>query len=315
MRIIDFETIRGLNISPEDCLKWAEYVIRKKYECHLPPKVSLKMPGDVFVNTMPSEIPELGRFGVKIVSRYPQRVPALQSEILLYDSATGRNLALMDGTWITAMRTGAVAALSIQQLQCSSATKYAFIGLGNTARAALMCMSHLFGGEENPLNIRLLAYKGQEEDFMRRFEGYPGLNFSVYADISSLIEGADVIVSCLTKADHILAADECFKPGVLVVPVHTRGFQNCDLFFDKVFADDRGHVCNFQYFNAFRQFHEFSEVFLGQAAGRENDEERILIYNIGISLHDVYFASQVYDRIEEKGSEILLFEETEKFWI
>lgn len=87
MRIIDFEIIRGLNISPEECLEWAEYVIRKKYECSLPPKVSLKMQGGIFVNTMPSEIPELGRFGVKIVSRYPERVPSLQSEILLYDSA------------------------------------------------------------------------------------------------------------------------------------------------------------------------------------------------------------------------------------
>ena len=27
-----------------------------------------------------------------------------------------------------------------------------------------------------------------------------------------------------------------------VIPVHTRGFQNCDLFFDKVFADDTDHV-------------------------------------------------------------------------
>ena len=34
-----------------------------------------------------------------------------------------------------------------------------------------------------------------------------------------------------------------------MVPVHTRGFSNCDLFFDKVFADDYGHVKHFKYFD------------------------------------------------------------------
>lgn len=314
MKIIDFQTITELHISPALCIEWAKHMMMKKYECALPPKISLKMPGEIFITTMPSEIPEVNRCGIKIVSRYPEQSPALQSEIILYDSKTGERLAFMDGTWITAMRTGAVAALSIQALQSSKTSEYAFMGLGNTARATLLCLLENFKG--NTFNVRLLAYKGQELEFIERFKNYPDLHFSICPNIESLMAGADVVVSCVTAADHLLAPDHCFKPGVLVVPVHTRGFQNCDLFFDKVFADDTGHVKEFKYFDRFRQFDELSRVMLGQAAGRENDQERIVIYNIGISIHDIYFASQIYDMVGSvTEKQVNLFSETNKFWL
>lgn len=177
MKIIDFETIRNLSISPADCVKWVETALRMKYDSCLPHKISMTIEPDVFFNTMPSYLPSCGRFGVKVVSRFPKREPALVSDILLYDATNGDFLALMDGSWITAMRTGAVAALSIQYLRTSSAREYAFMGLGNTARATLLCLMAVL---EGPLNIRLLSYKGQELEFMKRFKEYSRLNFSIF---------------------------------------------------------------------------------------------------------------------------------------
>ena len=63
---------------------------------------------------MPVILPSINYGGVKLVTRYPKRNPSLDSEILLYDLKTGENVALMDGNWITTMRTGAVAAHSIR---------------------------------------------------------------------------------------------------------------------------------------------------------------------------------------------------------
>ena len=110
--------------------------------------------------------------------------------------------------------------------------------------------------------------------------------------------------------------DEAFDEGVLVVPVHTLGFTNCDLFFDKVFADDTGHVCHFKNFDKFRKFAEMGEVVSGKAPGRENDRERILAYNIGISIHDIYFASRIYNLLKDNEGipEIDLAGPTEKYW-
>ena len=86
MKIIDFETIRNLSISPADCVKWVETALRMKYDSCLPHKISMTIEPDVFFNTMPSYLPSCGRFGVKVVSRFPKREPALVSDILLYDA-------------------------------------------------------------------------------------------------------------------------------------------------------------------------------------------------------------------------------------
>lgn len=312
MQYIDFKTIKELNITPATCVDWVKEALVHKYECVLPPKISIKLPGDIFMNTMPAYLPSEQRLGVKVVSRYPERKPSLQSDLLLYDTENGKLLALMDGLWITTMRTGAMAALSIQYLQKQNAHTYGFIGLGNTARATMLCLSAVLNNA--PIDVNLLRYKDQADLFIERFKDYSNITFHVYDSCVELIQKSDVVVSCVTVANELFAPDEAFLPGVLVVPVHTRGFQNCDLFFDKVFADDRNHVCEFKYFNRFKQFDEFSHVLLGQNKGRESDEERILAYNIGIALHDVAFASKIGKMILS-GQQREESAEEQKFWV
>lgn len=95
--------------------------------------------------------------------------------------------------------------------------------------------------------------KDQAEYFIDYFRTFGNVVFSVVDTMEELVEDADVLVSCITDADGLLIGnDALFKPGILLVPVHTRGFQNCDLFFDKVFADDTEHVRSFRYFNQFK---------------------------------------------------------------
>lgn len=312
MQYIDFKTIKGLNITPDTCVEWVKEALLHKYDSVLPAKISIKLPGDIFINTMPAYLPKEQRFGVKVVSRYPERKPSLQSDLLLYDTEDGKLLALMDGLWITTMRTGAMAALSIQHLQKTNAHTYGFIGLGNTARATMLCLLAVLNNA--PIEVNLLRYKDQADLFIERFKAYPNIEFRVYDSCVDLIQESDVVVSCVTVANELFAPDEAFQSGVLVVPVHTRGFQNCDLFFDKVFADDRDHVCEFKYFNRFKRFDEFSRVLLGQNPGRENDQERILAYNIGIALHDVAFASKIGKMILSEVQQDESVEER-KFWV
>lgn len=313
MKIISFNDIANLQISPLQCIEWAKFILKNKYQCILPTKISMKMENDIFINTMPSFIPAINRHGLKIVSRYPSRTPSLISEIILYDSSNGDTLALMDGTWITAMRTGAIAALSIQTFQKNNTSQYAMMGLGNTARATLLCLSELY--QEKELYIKLLAYKGQEKIFIDRFKEYPNLKFKVCSNTEELIKDSDVVISCITATNNLIAFDEYFKEGVTVIPIHTRGFQNCDLFFDKIYADDTDHVSNFKYFNQFKYFNEVSKVLINEDEGRKSDMERILVYNIGISLHDIYFASQIYNLITDNIQNKELFTENKKFWL
>jgi Predicted ornithine cyclodeaminase, mu-crystallin homolog len=312
MKILDFQKIVSLNISPKDCVSWTRSAFLTKYEAVLPPKISTKIPGNIFFNTMPCLIPSISRFGVKEVSRFPNRTPSLASELMLYDSESGELLAMLDATWITAMRTGAVAALAIQTFKTSNASVYAFTGLGNTARATMECLLAISPAE--PITVKLMRYKNQAENFIERFKAHKHLTFVIIDTAEELIKDSDVIVSCVTAYDEPLAKDEFFKEGVLLVPVHTRGFQNCDLFFDKVFADDIPHICGFKNFDKFKQIAELSEVLLGKKSGRENNSERIIAYNIGIALHDVYFAAKIYEHCKNL-EDINLAQPTEKFWV
>ncbi len=318
MKVIDFKRIQSLGISPATCVEWVRESFLKKTKRLLPPKISMHLENNIFFNTMPCYLATENRIGVKTVSRYPNESPALKSELLLWDAGNGHALALMDATWITAMRTGAVAALAAQTFV--SAKKWhggggnvCLVGLGNTARATLLCLRAICPA---PLKVYLMKYKNQAEQFKERFADMDNVSFEISDDRRGVLSQSDVVFSCVTAMDELFASDEDYPKGVTVIPVHTRGFQNCDLFFDKVFGDDTGHIRNFKYFNRFRQFAELSDVLSGKAEGRISAEECILSYNIGISLHDVLFASKIYDLLaNQRADEFELQTPSDKFWV
>ena len=156
---------------------------------------------------------------------------------------------------------------------------------------------------------------------MERFASFPNLRFVIVDSAEEAVRGSQVVISCATYFENDLCTDDCFDEGVLVVPVHTRGFTNCDLFFDKVYADDTGHVDHFKNFSKFRSYAEVTDVMNGNVPGRDNARERILAYNIGVSVHDIMYASCIY-RLMKKNEELFrklpeadMKEPTEKFWV
>ena len=315
MKIISQKQIKELNISPATCIEWVKESFALKGTAQLPAKISLHPQGNDFFNTMPCLLPSpYNYYGVKVVHRIKGATPALGSDLLLYNSRNGELLAMFDADWITTMRTGAVATLAIQTFRKSDATTYGLLGLGNTGRATMLCL--LDSEPELMHNVILLRYKEQAESFVERFKDYQNVAFTICDDVSDLVKQSDVIISCITEAQGLLCDDDaCYRKGCLVIPVHTRGFQNCDLSFDKVYADDTAHVCGFKYFNQFKQFGEIQDVISGKIKGRESDEERILSYNIGLGLHDMVYASKIFDILQDSSSEISIERETEKFWI
>lgn len=300
MRIITNSDIAALNISPQESVKWVSDAFLIKKRCQLPPKISLHPKGDDFINTMPCILPpEFHTFGCKVVSRVKGQHPALNSNMMIYDTGTGKMVALIEADWITARRTGAVATLAIQTLQRTGASVYAFVGLGAMGHSTLDCFLPLTTDKE--ITIKLKRYKDHAEKVVEQYSHFSNVTFEIVDTMEDLVSDADVVVSCITTADGLLVPDtDLFKPGVLVVPVHTRGFQNCDTVFDKVFADDEGHVKGFKYFNQFRKFGELGDVLAGNMPGRESDNERILSYNIGLGLHDVYHAYKIIELNEWK---------------
>ena len=71
----------------------------------------------------------------------------------------------------------------------------------------------------------------------------------------------------------------------------------------------------FKYFDKFKKFAELTDVLDGTTLGRETDTERILSYNIGLGLHDIVYASKIYEMLKDNSQEIKMYQQTEKFWI
>lgn len=318
MKILTHSDIIDLNIEPIQCYEWVSNMLKNKGDVILPAKISIKPTEEIFYNVMPSLIPQYNCGGLKVVNRYPSRKPALDSQIMIYDYNTGNIKAIMDGNYITTMRTGAVAAHSIKLLGKRNFSKIGIIGLGNQARATLKVLLALFPNRK--FVLKLMKYKEQHLLFQKYIESFTNsknVEFVMCDSYNDTVKGSDVIISSVTYFSKDICEDNCFDEGCLVVPIHTRGFMNCDLFFDKVYADDTDHVKGFKYFNKFNNFAEVSDVLNGISEGRIDDTERILAYNIGLSMHDIYFAEKIYEIANEKqiGKEISLDSPKEKFWI
>lgn len=318
MKILTHRDIMNLNIESIQCYKWVTEMLKTKDKVILPAKTSMKPKEEVFYNIMPSLIPQYNSGGVKVVTRYPSRKPTLDSQIMLYDYDSGEIKALMDGNYITTMRTGAVSAHSIKLLAKKDFKIVGIIGLGNQARATIKVLLSLF--PDKKIILKLMEYKDQHllfQEYVKKLSNSDNINFIICDSYNKTITGSDVIISSVTYFDKDICEDDCFDEGCLVVPIHTRGFMNCDLFFDKIYADDTDHVKGFKYFNQFKRFAEISEVLQETADGRLNDLERIMVYNIGLSMHDIYFAEKIYQiaQIKEIGDEVVLDSPMDKFWI
>jgi ornithine cyclodeaminase/alanine dehydrogenase len=307
-----------MNISPVSCYEWVEQVLKEKKSSILPPKISLHFENGAYFNTMPSVIPSINVEGVKVITRTLDRSPALDSQILLYDYNTQKLIALMDGNWITAMRTGAVAVNTIKNLATENFQRIGLLGLGNTQRATMKTLLHIFN--DRPLIVSILTYKNQHlqfKDFLLKVIKTTGADVRIeFVDsIEQLMANNEVVISAVTYAESDFCKASIFPSGVLVVAIHLKGFLGCDLEFDKVFCDDISHVCGFRYFDKWKYVAEVSDVINGRSEGRVSKQERILVYNVGLSLHDVYFASQIYKLAKKDDTKIMLNAPTEKFWV
>ena len=94
MKIITFDNIEQLHINPDTCLRWVTEMIENKKKTQLPPKISMHLADGVFCNVMPCIIPgnvaeKWG--GVKVVNRYPDRKPSLDSKLLLESAEKGHS--------------------------------------------------------------------------------------------------------------------------------------------------------------------------------------------------------------------------------
>lgn len=311
MKIIDFENIKRISESmdPIEYYGWVEFALKNKADFILPPKSRISQKAGDYYNIMPVLYEKENIACVKMIGRHSikqkESRSVMMGDILLYEADTGILKALMDAEFITTLRTGVVAAHSALLFARKNFSTIGLIGLGNIMTVCYQTIIKKIreSGDNRKLTIKLYKHHKQEKRFISRFSDYANIEYVLCDTYEEVMLDSDIIISAVTQRETDFANDSVYKEGVTIVPICTMGFQNCDLFFDKVFTDEIEQIKGFKYFDRFNSLANVSDVINGLVPGRETEEERILVYDYGIGIHDLFFAMKFYELAERNEVE------------
>jgi alanine dehydrogenase len=260
---------------------------------------------------------DLGLAGVKVigdfVDNYRQDLPSELGLLNLFDPVTGAPVAVLDASWITEVRTGAMTAVGAKYLARPGARTLGHIGARGSAYWNVRLLDSLFGFDTIRVHSRRPASR---EDFARRLSEDLGKEVVATADWQSCVQDADIVVeaSRLTAPEPLLLT-EWIKPGALVVPYGTMSAVELSLtdIMSKIVVDDWGQ-CATGKFGSLRAhveagrltpdtLHaELGQIVAGLRPGRENDQETILFWHRGLSLSDIALGHALLAKAARAGA-------------
>lgn len=144
------EDVEGLGLRMVEIIDAMRQMFKEKGEgkTQMPLKPELRAIRDGVMHAMPAYIPNLDAAGIKWVSGFPQNrgkgLPYVNGLIILNDPQTGLPVAIMDCTWITAMRTGAATAVAAKPLARRDSSTVGIVACGVQGRSNLEAISSIF---------------------------------------------------------------------------------------------------------------------------------------------------------------------------
>jgi len=166
---------------------------------------------------MPGRLKESGAFGAKVVSVFeknPERgLPAVNALVLMVDPTTGLPTAIMEGTYLTALRTGAASGLATELLARRDASVLTVFGAGAQARTQAEAVRAVRPIEEVRVVSRTRASAEAFAEELREGDGQ--VEVRVLEDRAEAVRGAHVVCTATTSS-HPVFPGEAVDPGVHV---------------------------------------------------------------------------------------------------
>jgi ornithine cyclodeaminase/alanine dehydrogenase-like protein (mu-crystallin family) len=276
----------------------------------VPPRSAARVPDRGMLGVMAGYVPGIA-LEVKLVSVFPDNhhhgLPSHQGLIAIFDEDNGAPLALMDGTYITAIRTGGTAAVAARALARADASVLAILGAGVQGGSHLETFTRIREFKEirvasrNPDTARALAARHPRASVAESFE--------------AAVRGADV-VACCTDAREPILSREWLKAGAHVSSVGGTFGPELDgptIAAGRVFVEWRGAATNPPPAGAVElqglavdRITEVGEVLAGTRAGRLSDGEITIYKSTGHAVEDAAAARLVYDRAKAEGAGVTL---------
>ncbi len=249
--------------------------------------------------------------GIKWLSSYSENfaklnLPNIIAFIAINDPETGFPLAIMDGTYITGLRTAAAVAAGARYLASKEVKKIAIIGNSVEGKTILTAITEVYP------NTRVAAYDTIEavtDAFIS--EMGPSIDSAIEKVGSSYeaVKGSDIVINA-TRAKEPFFSGKWLEPGMLVISIGSMPELMPDVFehADKIVADDwegckhLGSLKPFVESNLISEVYaEIGEIVAGQKPGRESLEEKIVYVPMGMGSEDMAVAHRVYRNALDGG--------------
>ena len=276
-----------------------------------------KYNGDL--RTMPAYMENLDISTVKIVNIHPENpvkhgLPTVMAVIVLVDPKTGYPLAIMDGTHITSMRTGAAGGIAAKYLARKNSKVIGLIGAGRQARTQIMALTALY----------------RELDEVRIYSKFKDESERLAEETSKLYSGISQVIAVETAEEAVRDADIVVTTTPSTQPIVMDGWVSSGTHFNcigadapgkeeldpqilkraKIVVDDWEQASHSGEINVplskgiiSREniYGEIGEIVAGLKPGRTSDSEITVFTSTGLAIQDAVVAKIVYDRALEKG--------------
>lgn len=273
------------------------------------------------ITSMPAYLSGERALGMKVVTFFAdnagKNLPAILATIHLYSAGTGKLIAVMDGTYLTAIRTACASAMATRALANAETPVLGVLGSGVQARAHIRALGRVRKFERIKIHSRA-------EESARRLKdelaAEAGAAIEVAESAEAVARAADLLVT-VTAAQEPILQSGWLKPGVHINAVgsHRPDLREIDaatMRRARIFVDSRAAImaeCG-DVLLAIKDGAiaagdasvEIGEVLAGNKPGRTRPDEITLYKSVGIAVQDVAAAELVYQKAlrEKAGQEV-----------
>jgi alanine dehydrogenase len=276
----------------------------------MPAKIYLhlgKYNGDF--RAMPAYLEGIEAAGLKWVNVHPGNrsfgLPTIMAVIILSDPKTGFPLAIMDGTYITNLRTGAAGGIAAKYLAREDSSAIALIGCGIQARAQLLALKEIFRIKSVYVYDADIRYAKKILKDTKSF----GLKMEIKDSVPGCVKDADIIVTTTPSRRPILKAG-WIREGTHInaIGADAKGKEELEpvlLKKAKIVVDDRKQAVHSGEINVPLSkgiisekdiYATLGEILTGEARGRVSRKEITIFDSTGLAIQDVAVANLVYHR-------------------
>lgn len=265
---------------------------------------------------MPSYAERFSHIAVKVVNLFDgnalKGLPRIQGVVCLLDGETGTPLALLNGTVLTALRTGAASGAATDVLARGTADTAAIFGAGVQGRMQLDAMCAV-----RPIRKAWVYDPAREaaEAFAREVSATLGIEIVVAESPRDALRDAKVVCTATVSSSPVFA-DEEINPGTHINAIgsyqpHVQEIPEETVRRALVVVDDResalaeaGDLIVPIRKGLMQQsdIHaELGEIVAGTVVGRTSDEQVTLFKSVGVAVQDLVAATRVFDNAQARG--------------